>query len=370
MSDAERRDPVQGKNVMPRPVAVLLGLAGATVVAFGMHALRGVLAPVLVAGVLVICAHPLRVRLERHGVPSAVATLVVAGVLLLLVVGFVAACAVALLQFGALIPAFGPQLAETGQRISSWYDGVGFTSEQGQALGASLDPARIATLVGGLLGGVSGTVTLFVVLLTTMVLAVLDDVHTGTVLGNLAGPRPHLVAALAGFARNVRRYMIVTAALGAAQGAFNWMALLVLGVPGAFLWGVLSFLCSFIPNIGYFIAIVPPLVLGLLAGGWPTALGVVVVYGVINAVVQTFVQTMVVGDAVQLHQSLTFVSVLVWTAVIGPVGAVLAVPLTLLVRAVLIDADPRAAHWRAATGYLGRRRPPRSRPGRPAGSEG
>lgn len=370
MSDHAPRDDAAARTVMHRPVAILLGLAGATVVAFGMHALRGVLAPVLLAGVLVICVHPLRVRMQRHGVPSAVATLLVTGVLLVLVVGFVAACAVALLQFGALLPTFGPQLAEIGERISSWYAGAGFTAEQGRALGSSLDPARIATLAGQLLGGVSGTVTVFVVLMTTMVLAVLDDVHTGTVLGTLTRTRPRLVEALNGFAADVRRYMVVTTALGVAQGTFNWLALLVLGVPGAFLWGVLSFLCSFIPNIGYFIAIVPPLVLGLLSGGWPTAVGVVVVYGVINAVVQTFVQTIVVGDAVRLHQSLTFVSVLVWAVVVGPVGAILAVPLTLFVRAVLLDADPRAAHWRAATGDLGRRRPHRSRPRGTADDQG
>ena len=72
----------------------------------------------------------------------------------------------------------------------------------------------------------------------------------------------------------------------------------LLGVPGAALWGVLAFLCSFIPNVGYFIAIIPPIVFGALVGGWPLVLAVIVVYGVINAVVQSLVQPRVVGNAV------------------------------------------------------------------------
>ncbi|TPW68314.1 AI-2E family transporter, partial [Schumannella sp. 10F1B-5-1] len=68
----------------------------------------------------------------------------------------------------------------------------------------------------------------------------------------------------------------------------------------------LSFLCSFIPNIGYFIAIIPPIVFGALVGGWPTVIWVIVIYGVINAVVQSIVQPVVVGNAVLLNQTITF----------------------------------------------------------------
>ena len=144
--------------------------------------------------------------------------------------------------------------------------------------------------------------------------------------------------------------MVVTTILGVAQGIFNWLALLALGVPGALLWGMLSFLCSFIPNVGYFIAIIPPLIFGAFVGGWPTVIAIIVIYGVINAIVQSVVQPRVVGNAVQLSQTLTFVSVLFWAVVLGAIGAILAVPLTLLVRTILIDADPANRMWRPMTG--------------------
>ncbi|MGO7984186.1 hypothetical protein ACC691_40850, partial [Rhizobium johnstonii] len=67
-----------------------------------------------------------------------------------------------------------------------------------------------------------------------------------TLLRQLRPTKPLLVHALGKYAHNVRRYMVVTTVLGVAQGLVNWLALAILGVPGAFLWGMLAFLCSFI----------------------------------------------------------------------------------------------------------------------------
>ena len=144
--------------------------------------------------------------------------------------------------------------------------------------------------------------------------------------------------------------MVATTVLGIAQGLFNWLVLLILQVPGALLWGLLSFICRFIPNIGYFIAIIPPLFFGYLTGGWPTVIAVVIVFGGINAIIQSIVQPKYVGNAVNLSETLTFVSVLFWAVVLGPVGAILAVPLTLLARTLLLDSDPSLSWWRPMTG--------------------
>ena len=77
---------------------------------------------------------------------------------------------------------------------------------------------------------------------------------------------------------------------------------------------------------------------------WKAAVAVVLVYCVLKVVIQTFIHPRFVGDAVGLNPTVTFLSLALWTFLLGPLGALLAVPATLLVRAILIDADP-AAHW-------------------------
>ena len=73
-------------------------------------------------------------------------------------------------------------------------------------------------------------------------------------------------------------------------------------------------------------------------------IAVIVVYGVINGIIQSVIQPRVVGKAVNLSQTITFFSVLFWAVVIGPIGAILAIPLTLLVRLLLVDTNP-AMDW-------------------------
>ena len=74
------------------------------------------------------------------------------------------------------------------------------------------------------------------------------------------------------------------------------------------------------------------------------------IYGGINSVIQSIIQPKYVGNAVALSETLTFVSVLFWALILGPVGAILAVPLTLFARTILLDSDPSIAWWRPLTG--------------------
>ena len=217
---------------------------------------------------------------------------------------------------------------------------MGFGPEQVQEVLNGFTPGRIIGFLGGLLGNIASLVASLVIILTMLILMAMDGSRVPAILTHLNYHRPALVAALHGFGTGVRRYMVATTVLGIAQGLFNWLVLVILQVPGALLWGLLSFICSFIPNIGYFIAIIPPLFFGFLTGGWPTVVAIIVIYGGINSVIQSIIQPKYVGNAVSLSETLTFVSVLFWAVVLGPVGAILAVPLTLFVRAILLDSDP------------------------------
>ncbi|BDZ64694.1 AI-2E family transporter [Agromyces mangrovi Wang et al. 2018] len=330
----------------------MLGLAAATVAAIGMSGISGILAPVLLALILTICANPVRTWLERNGVNRGVATLAVALTTFALLAAFVYALVIAVAQFSALLPDYADQIAAIGANISSWLSSIGFGPDQVAAIEQGLDPNNLVAFFSGLVGSVFGLIGMLVVLLTMLILMPADAAYAPTVLRQLEPRRPHLVSAVRDYARDVRRYMVVTTVLGLVQGAINGVALVIMGVPAAFLWALLSFLCSFIPNVGYFIAIVPPLVFGYFQGGWPIVIAIIVVYGLVNAVVQSIVQPKVVGNAVALSQTLTFFSVLFWAIILGPIGAILAVPLTLLVRMLLVDSDPGTRWWRTALGEL------------------
>lgn len=338
------------RPAFPRTTTILLALGGATIAAFGIAAIRGIFTPVFLAFVLTLCVHPLRHRMQRHGIPRGIATGITIAAVFALLTAFAAVLIAALAQFSALLPQFAPQIAQLGAAIARLLESAGFGREQAQTFLEGFTPARIIGFIGGLLGNITNIVGALVVVLTMLILMAVDGSRVPALLTHLMNHRPALVSAFNGFGASVRRYMLATTVLGIAQGLFNWLVLIILQVPGALLWGLLSFICSFIPNIGYFIAIVPPLFFGFLSGGWPTALAVILIFGVINSAIQSIIQPKYIGSAVSLSETLTFVSVLFWAVILGPVGAILAVPLTLLVRTVLIDSDPSMAWWRPLTG--------------------
>ena len=152
----------------------------------------------------------------------------------------------------------------------------------------------------------------------------------------------------------MRRYYVVNASFGAVVAIIDGLALWALGVPAPAVWAILAFVTNFIPNIGFVIGLIPPALLALVVGGWPLMLAVIAVYCVVNVTLQVLVQPKFVSDAVNLSLTLSFFSVIFWTFIIGPLGAILSIPLTLLVRALVLEG--RSGRTLAALAVGGCRR--------------
>ncbi len=151
--------------------------------------------------------------------------------------------------------------------------------------------------------------------------------------------RPAAVTALQSFAHGTRQYLIVSTVFGFIVAVLDSAFLAFTPVPDPLLWGLLAFITNYIPNVGFIIGLVPPAALGLLISGPGLMLLIIVVYIVLNFIIQSVIQPKFVGDAVGLSVSLTFLSLIFWVFVLGPAGAFLAVPLSLLAKALLVDVD-------------------------------
>jgi AI-2 transport protein TqsA len=156
-----------------------------------------------------------------------------------------------------------------------------------------------------------------------------------------AGREP-VLDALGVFAKGTRKYFGVATIFGGIVAVLDGAALLILGIPAAGLWALLAFVTNYIPNIGFIIGLIPPAILGLLVGGPTLAISVIVVYCVLNFIIQSVLQPKFVGDAVGLTTTISFLSLIVWAYILGPIGAILAIPASLLVKALMVDMDPDA----------------------------
>ena len=205
---------------------------------------------------------------------------------------------------------------------------------------AALSPSKLIDGMVALLGGVAGILSSIAFLVLLLFFTVTD---AGTFAANLARVSPagqRLAQAFQLFARGSRQYLAVSTIFGAGVALLDVIALTILDIRYAWLWGLLAFITNYIPNVGFLVGLLPPAIIALLDHDAQTALAVVVIYCVLNIVIQSIIQPRVVGTTVGLSGTLSFLSLLVWSTILGGVGAFLAVPATLFVKALFVDVDP------------------------------
>jgi AI-2 transport protein TqsA len=326
---------------------ILLGTAAAVIVVAGMRAAAWLIAPMFLAVVIVIVLSPVHNWLRRHGFPAWVATSTLVAFVYGVLLAFILAMVVAVVRLAALLPEYAERTRSLAARATDAAGRLGIQPGGLREAASSLDLGKLLSSLGAVLGSIAGVTTSVVFLLALLLFFSVETSGIGTRLAELAGDRPEVRVALTDFARRTRRYMIVTTIFGFIIAVLDTVALAWLGIPLAVLWGLLSFVTNYIPNIGFILGVIPPALLGLLSGGWRRMLLVIAIYVVINFVVQSLIQPRFVGDAVGLSTALTFVSLVFWAWVLGPLGALLAIPATLLIMAMLVEVDPRAG-WAIA----------------------
>lgn len=332
----------QDGPVLPRGLLILLGFAAATITIAGMKAIGGLLGPAFLGLVLMITMFPIRGWLVRHKVPGWLATTITILAVYGVVIALVIALVVSVGRLAALVPTYAPEINDLVDRVGDFLRDQGVKQEQVDAVVNSLDFGKVFGYATTLLQGILGVLSNVFFIATLVLFIGFDAARFPAHLLSARDHRPAVVDALISFAAGTRKYFAVSAGFGLVVAVVDTVALALMGIPAAIVWGILSFVTNFIPNIGFVIGVVPPAVLALLEGGPKLMIAVIIVYAVINFVIQSVIQPKFVGDALGLSATLTFLSLVFWAFVFGPLGALLAIPMTLLAKALLVDVDPEA----------------------------
>ena len=335
-------DPAPGG--MPRWLLLLVGAACATIAVAGLRSVAWLVAPVFLALVVVIALAPVQRYLLRLGAPRWLATAVLLVLVWTVLLSFVGLLVLSVAQLAALLPDYTGRAEVLINGVVRDLNDAGIVSGQLSDLVSRVDYSQLVGVASGLLGRLSDAASTLLLLLTALIFVTIESSGFGRRMGLIGEERPHLLVALSLFIQGTRSYLIVSTVFGAIVAFGDWIALSIIGIPAAGIWGLLAFVTNYVPNIGFILGVVPPALLGLLEGGWPELIAVVVTYSLLNFVVQTLIQPRFVGDSVGLSMTVTFIALLFWGWVMGALGALLAIPLTLLVKVMLVDLDPRG-HW-------------------------
>ncbi len=320
-----------------RALRWLVGAAAAIVVVGGIHVAAPLVTRLLVMAFLSIILTPCYHFLRRLRLPGWLAVTI-------LVVALTGGCVWglgfvvprALMDFSRKVPAYFGQLSEAVNDLLSWLHEheIPVPREVFDDL-LSNDPVRLKNLLVGSISRGGGLLSDLVIVLIVVCFYFAELPHLPERLDRLPWLTPARRALLDGFVRDVRHYMGIKTVVSAATALVIYAGLRLLGVDSPVLLALLAFLLNFVPAVGSVLAAIPGVLLALSSGGVPTAIWTTVVYLATNQILGNIVEPRVMGAGFGVSPVVVMLSVVFWGWVLGPVGMLLAVPLTMAVRGTL-----------------------------------
>jgi predicted PurR-regulated permease PerM len=312
-------------NFPGRLVGYLIGFASIFVILFGIRASASIINPILLAVVITITVLPVPSRLKKRGMPGWLAL-----VLSILMVALLLGVVILTVFFSA---------ARLSTELPAY---LASASNQANAdLAASQDPetsqqveqafTTIGPIAQGLLVSTANLLIQFGLALVIFIFMISAAISLPGASRLGLDPDLPAIGRVTALTADVRKYMTVLTVVNLLVGLGNTLMLLFLGVDFALLWGLLAWFMGYIPSIGFWIALIPPVLMAYAEHGLQTALIVFFGYVLINGGVQNFYQPKVMGERLKISPVVVFISLFVWGYLLGGIGAILAVPLTLLV---------------------------------------
>lgn len=323
-----------------RPSAALLNVAAIVVIVAGIKAAAPVVVPILTALFLTLILAPIVMWLTRHRVPKAAAVILVALGTLIAGVGLGAVLGDSLVGFTQRLPVYAESVENLQNRFFTWLEHLGVSADfRGSAIDSMIAPERLLRLLTGLLHSLQGLVANGVVVLLLVIFGLLEVGRRRMLVEQAFGVDSTYRATRERFLEDVVEYVKVKAAMSLGTGLCVMLALWLFGIDYAVLWGVLAFLLNFVPNIGSLMAAVPPISLALLQYGPGRAVLVLLAIVAINFGFSNLLEPRLMGKSFGISPWVVFAAFLLWSWVLGPVGMVLAVPLTVALKLVLESGE-------------------------------
>jgi predicted PurR-regulated permease PerM len=318
---------------------LLLSVAALFLIVAGLRFMSSFVVPFLLSAfVAVMVSRPLNF-LKQKRVPTALATALI--IVLVLFLGFLLARALgaSFNTFMSESPLYQERINEQWLDLLKWLESHGLETPEDEGFSKAFSPGAAVGLVTSMLSGVQKALTnAFLILLSTVFILLEASSFPRKLRSALAYPDSAL-AALESFTGKVQGYVTIKTYISLATGATVAVLMLLMGIDFAFLLGLLAFLLNFIPAFGSIIAAVPAVVLALVQFGAAKAAVVFLVYLGVNTLFGSILEPRFMGKGLGLSIFVVFASVVFWGWVFGPVGMLLAVPLTMTLKIALESSE-------------------------------
>src|SRR5262245_23026247 len=313
-----------------RRYRLLVGAAACVIIGGGIRLAAEVLDSILLASLLAVAVVPVFDDLRRRGASRGIAVALTTLLLIAVVLATVGFVGMAGSQLFQMLPGYQDKAQALRQALESRMMAHGI--DPGKVFSLDLvDPGRILGYSAGFLSQISNVLSQTLLLILIVAYILMERGLHGKAFQS--GGIVTLVA------RDVRQYLVITAATGLAFSVLVYILMRAVGTSLALEWAVLAFILNFVPNVGFILSLVPPVIVTLLEHGWQRTLVIIAGYIVFNFIVDNLIKPRFMQSGLDIPPLLGLLALVVWGYLLGAPGALLALPLTIAVRRVIRTTD-------------------------------
>jgi AI-2 transport protein TqsA len=313
---------------------LLFNLACLVVVIFGLRAAAPILVPIALALFLTVLSLPLLVWLKARRIPSPLAVVLTLLVNMAVLAVFVLIVSQSANEFRVAIPRYVDQFQRMILDLQAWMVERRIPVSD-VVITDLINPEYVINLVSGTLRGIAWTVSNAFLILIIMVFMLAETAAFPAKLRAVLGGKDADLSRFAKITYEVQQYLgiktVVSLVTGILVGSYVWF----LGIDFPLFWGMMAFLFNYIPSVGSILASIPPVLLGLIQYGPGTALLVALGYLAVNVTLGNIIEPNLMGRRLGLSTLVVILSLVFWGWVWGPVGMLLSLPMTMIVKIML-----------------------------------
>lgn len=317
---------------------LLLMLASFVVIVAGMKAAESIIVPFLLAVFISIITSPPFFWVQKKGIPKVIALLFVVFFFLIVIslIGLLIGTSVN--DFTTKLPVYEQKLQNQTQAVILWLTDKKFIEPDFQ-LSEAFNPGSVLQIVGDTFNQVGNLFANGFLILLTIVFIMLEISSLPVKLKKILSNPEDSILKVQSVTQNINKYIAIKTWISLVTGLLVYILLLIIGVDYPLLWAVLAFVLNYIPTIGSIIAVIPPVLLTIVQHGFVDAIIVLIGYLFINTVMGNILEPKFMGKGLGLSTLVVFLSLIFWGWILGPIGMLLSVPLTMTIKIALDSSD-------------------------------
>lgn len=317
---------------------ILIVMASSVIIIAGIKSAESILVPILLSAFIAIISSPLYLWMLQKKVPKLIAIVFIILVFLSFIFLFGLLIGTSIADFTLKLPQYQAKLENQTQLVIAWLIEQNIL-ESDFRLTTAINPGSILKIIGDTLNQLSGLFTTGFLIVFIVVFMLLEASEIPSKLRKIFKGSTEKIRRSEIVYYNINKYIGIKTVISVITGFLVYIFLLFMGVDYPLLWGVLAFAFNFIPNIGSIIAAIPAILLTIVQFGFLKSLWVLVGYIVINTIMGNILEPKFMGKGLGLSTLVVFLSLIFWGWLLGPIGMLLSVPLTITIKIALESSE-------------------------------